>query len=140
MSLLGLWQSFRRSDWFFWRRLHELRTLNRALGRSNRELLANQQAWAREQAQQFGEDYWYRRWRALQDRPAYVVQNIELAKARTEIVRLRAQLAAILAQQAAVPTSLIEGAALGGEVASPGDKSGYLDWVALRRSRRPRSD
>lgn len=140
MSLHGLWRSFQRSDWFFWRRLRELRALNRALGRSNRELLANQQAWVREREQQFAEDYWYRRWRALQDRPAYVVQNIELAKARTEIVRLRAQLAVPRVHQAAMPTPLVEdGAGVGGPPSS-GEKSGYLDWVALRRSRRPRSE
>ena len=113
--------------------------MNRSLGRANRELLANQQAWAREREQQFAEDYWYRRWRALQDRPAYVVQNIELAKARTEIVRLRAQLAAVRAEQAERASSLTEGRARTGELPPPGGRSGYLEWVALRRSRRPRS-
>jgi len=139
MTLGDLWRTFLRSDVLFWRRLRRLRALNRALVRTNRELLASQQAWVREREQQFAEDYWYRRWRALQDRPAYVVQNVDLAKARTEIVRLRAQLAALRAQQAS-PLSSVEAESAAGEVATPGEKAGYLDWVALRRSRRPRSD
>lgn len=138
MRLHELWRAFRRSDWFFWRRLRELRALNRALGRSNRDLLAAQQAWSRERDQQFAGDYWYHRWRALQDRPAYVVQNVELAKAQTEIVRLRAKLVALRAQQ--VAASSPRGFGLAGEgVSAEEAKSGYLDWVALRRSRPPRS-
>jgi hypothetical protein len=95
MTLMETWRVFLRSDVFFWRQLRRLRSLNRALLRSNRELLVSRREWEKERDLRYAGDFWYQRWRQLSDRPAYVVQSSELARARTEIVRLRAEVATL---------------------------------------------
>ena len=137
MILADLWRSFLRSDVLFWRRLRRLRALNRALVRTNRELLAAQGEWAKEREARFGGDYWFQRWRLLNERPAYVVHSVELARARTEIVRLQCEVASLRRE-------LSERTPLAGESAGRAELAGRAplgrEWVGFRPSRRLTAD
>jgi len=112
MSLRESWRCFLGSDFFFWRKLRVLRAMNRALRRSNHELRQAQQALIKEREAGGQGDYWYQRWRELQARPAYVVSDAELERARTELVRLKAELSVLHQQLARLKGEGTDGASV----------------------------
>jgi hypothetical protein len=95
MSLRSLWRWFLGSDLLFWRKLRSLRAMNQALRRNNQELLAARQAWIAEREAAGRDLYWYQRWRELHERPSYLAQGAELERARTELIRLRSEVASL---------------------------------------------
>jgi hypothetical protein len=126
MMLRRCWLGFLQSDLFFWRKLSRLRSLNRALRRSNQELLLARQEWLREREVGGKDSYWYARWRELHERPAYVMRDAELERARTEIIRLRAELAALRRNLMRLPSA--EGV--------PRPRGDFKrDWEVFRRPR-----
>lgn len=126
MSLRHFWLSLLHSDLFFWRNLRRLRSMNRALRRSNQELLLARQEWFKEREVSGKESYWYARWRELHERPAYVMRDAELERARTELVRLRAELDALRRNLPHLPNE---------EETAPPRWDFKRSWEVFRRSR-----
>lgn len=127
MSLRSLRRWFLASDLLFWRKLRALRALNLALRRNNQELLAARQAWVAEREAAGRDLYWYQRWRELHERPTYLAQGAELERARTELIRLRSEVAALrLNLERLAETTPGEGPSRGAE--------SRRDWEFFRRS------